>query len=53
MPRPLRPRRINFSADITYFKPRGVPMRHLEEVALRVDEIQAIKLHDVDDSQSD
>jgi len=24
-------------------------MRHLEEVALRVDEIQAIKLHDVDD----
>ena len=48
MPRPRRKRRIRFSPDATYFKPRGVPLRVLEEVSLAPDEMQALKLHDVD-----
>jgi predicted DNA-binding protein (UPF0251 family) len=48
MPRPKRHRIINFEPDVTYFKPRGVPMRILEEVRVAPDELQAIKLYDVD-----
>lgn len=31
-----------------YFKPRGIPLRMLEEVVLEHDELEALKLHDVD-----
>lgn len=31
-----------------YFKPRGVPMTQLEEVALSVDEFEALRLADLD-----
>ena len=41
-------RRIRFNPDITYFKPRGVPLRELEEVILQPDEIEAIKLKDLE-----
>lgn len=37
-----------FAPDVYYFKPRGIPLRELEEVVLRADELEAIKLHDVD-----
>jgi predicted DNA-binding protein (UPF0251 family) len=33
---------------VVYFKPRGIPLRHLEEVALMPDEIEALKLYQVD-----
>ena len=48
MPRPLRPRRLRFNPEVLYFKPRGVPMSSLEEEELFHDELEAIKLHDVD-----
>jgi len=48
MPRPKSPRRYQFDPDVTYFKPRGVPLRELEEVVLAPDELEALKLHDVD-----
>ena len=48
MPRPKRPRRLRFQPNTLYFKPVGVPLRTLEEVALLPDELEAIKLHDVD-----
>lgn len=48
MPRPKRPRRLRFQPNIRYFKPVGVPLRTLEEVALLPDELEALKLHDVD-----
>lgn len=49
MPRPKRPRRICFEPGVTYFKPRGVPLRELEEVRLLPEELEALKLHDVDE----
>ncbi|MEA2057027.1 MAG: DUF134 domain-containing protein [Patescibacteria group bacterium] len=48
MPRPRRRRIINFEPDTTYFKPRGIPMRDLQEVCIAPDELQAIKLYDLD-----
>jgi predicted DNA-binding protein (UPF0251 family) len=48
MPRPKLPRRIQFNPDVYYFKPQGIPLRFLEEVSLQPDELEALKLHDVD-----
>ncbi|MDP3997532.1 MAG: DUF134 domain-containing protein [bacterium] len=48
MPRPKSPRCLNFSPDVYYFKPRGIPLRELEEVVLLADEVEAVKLHDAD-----
>jgi len=48
MPRPKIKRILKFEPDVTYFKPRGVPMRYLEEVEIKPDEVEALKLHDVD-----
>ena len=47
MPRPKRPRKVGFLPKITYFKPRGVPLSEMEEVALGVDEVEAIRLVDL------
>ncbi len=44
MVRPRRCRRIRFNPEITYYKPRGVPMRDLEEVQLTVEELEALRL---------
>lgn len=48
MPRPKIQRRLGFDPTIYYFKPQGVPMRFLEEVILLPDELEAIKLYEVD-----
>jgi predicted DNA-binding protein (UPF0251 family) len=32
----------------TYYKPRGVPLRALEQVALTVDELEALRLADLE-----
>jgi len=48
MSRPKIPRHLLFKPDVYYFKPRGVPLRELEEVVLLPDELEALKLHDVD-----
>ncbi len=47
MPRPKKQRHIVCNPDVCYFKPRGVPLRELEEVALTVDEYEAIRLADL------
>lgn len=49
MPRPLRFRRVWFRPDITYFKPAGVRLAGLEEVNLTIDELEAIRLKDLED----
>lgn len=46
MARPKRGRRILSNPNIIYFKPRGVPLIELEEVKIRMDEYEAIKLKD-------
>jgi uncharacterized protein len=48
MARPHCPRRVAGPPACDYFKPRGVPMAHLEEVALAVDELEALRLADLD-----
>lgn len=48
MPRPKKPRTLRFMPGVYFFKPRGVPLRRLEEVILEQDEMEALKLHDVD-----
>jgi predicted DNA-binding protein (UPF0251 family) len=47
MVRPLKERRVAFNPEISYFKPRGIPMFDLEEVCLTVDQREAIRLSDL------
>ena len=49
MPRPKLCRRIRFNPQITYFKPQGVPMRYLEVVELTAEEIEALRLKNMED----
>ena len=42
--RPRLCRKIGFNPEITYFKPRGVPMRDLELVYLTREELEALKI---------
>jgi len=48
MPRPFCQRRIAFVPGVTYFKPAGVPLHELEEVALALDELEALRLADLE-----
>ena len=48
MPRPFCQRRIAFVPGVTYFKPAGVPLRGLEEVVLSLDELEALRLADLE-----
>ena len=48
MARPRIRRCLRFQPDALYFKPRGIPLRELEQVVLNADEIEAIKLAYVD-----
>ncbi|MBU7024963.1 MAG: DUF134 domain-containing protein [Theionarchaea archaeon] len=48
MPRPRRCRRVRSGPHCTYFKPQGVGLRFLEEIALQVDELEAIRLVDLE-----
>ena len=47
MPRPFRARRICCQPQTNYFKPRGIPLDRLKEVVLGNDELEAIRLVDL------
>jgi len=47
MPRPFCQRRIAFVPSVTYFKPAGIPLNQLDEVALTLDELEALRLADL------
>lgn len=47
--RPKIKRTIGFLPEITYFKPAGIPLRNLPEVILTMDEIEAIRLAELED----
>ena len=49
MTRPRKNRHIRFDPEVTYFKPRGIPLKVLEEVGIKHDEIEAIRLKYVED----
>jgi predicted DNA-binding protein (UPF0251 family) len=46
--RPRLCRRIRFMPDITYFKPAGIRMADLEEAVLAPDELEAVRLKDLE-----
>ena len=48
MTRPKIRRYLRFNPRVKYFKPRGIPLKLLEEEVIKADELEAIKLHDVD-----
>ncbi len=48
MPRPCLLRRVRRDLNAAYFKPRGVPLTELSEVALAADEFEALRLADRD-----
>jgi len=47
--RPRIPRCVNFNPQVNFFKPVGIPLTQLKQISLLADELEAIKLHDVDD----
>jgi len=46
MVRPKKHRCIQIDPNVTYFKPRAVPMFEIEQVNLELDELEAIRLKD-------
>ncbi len=48
MPRPRLCRKIEFNPNITYFKPQGVPLRCLDIVKLTLEEIEALRLKNIE-----
>ena len=49
MPRPQKTRRIYGDFEADYFKPRGRRMSELEEIYLEADELEALRLADLED----
>ena len=48
MPRPCCLRHINVKPYAVYFKPAGIPVTLLEEVILTLDELESLRLADLD-----
>ena len=48
MSRPFKCRKICFVPGVTYFKPAGSPLRMLEENCLSLEEMEAIRLRDLE-----
>jgi predicted DNA-binding protein (UPF0251 family)/predicted Fe-Mo cluster-binding NifX family protein len=53
MVRPVHNRRVAFIPDVTYFKPAGIPVRQLAEVTLKVEELEAVRLCDLEGLEQD
>ena len=48
MPRPYKPRLVSAMPRFTFFKPTGIPISLLDEVILTIDELEALRLKDVE-----
>jgi predicted DNA-binding protein (UPF0251 family) len=48
MPRPCKPRRVCCEPEAVSFKPYGMPRRFLEMVTMTLDELEAIRLSDLE-----
>jgi len=51
MPRKQKPRLVGFQPGVTYFKPRGVALSSLSEISLNLDELEALRLVDLEDQE--
>ncbi len=49
MARPLKCRRVACDVPARYFKPQGIPLYALEEIELALDEVEAMRLTDIED----
>lgn len=49
MARPEKKRKIRCNPASYYFKPKGIPMNELEEISLAPDELEAIRLADLNE----
>ncbi|MBT3297901.1 DUF134 domain-containing protein [archaeon] len=47
MARPRKIKKIGFQPEITYFKPRAIPLNQLIEVELTFDELEALRLSNI------
>ena len=48
MARPPKPRRVEYMPEVTLFRPAGVTMRRLAEVVLSIEELEALRLKDLE-----
>lgn len=48
MPRPRHCRKVSHLPQSNYYKPRGIPLSTLQQVHLTVDELEAIRLADLE-----
>ena len=48
MPRPRLCRHIRFRPQATFFKPRGIPLRHLKITKLNREEAEALRLKNIE-----
>jgi len=48
MVRPRKIKIVNFEPGVTYFKPRAVPLSQLEEVELTLDELETLRLSNLE-----
>ncbi|MGM5482978.1 MAG: DUF134 domain-containing protein [Nanobdellota archaeon] len=53
MVRPRKIRYIRFEPNITYFKPRGIPLKELREVQIGYDELEALRLSNTEKLSQD
>jgi predicted DNA-binding protein (UPF0251 family) len=53
MVRPKLCRKVGLNPNVTYFKPRGIPLRNLKETILAVEEYEAIRLKDLDNLEQE
>lgn len=49
MPRPPKCRRVEQLPEFTFFKPAGIPKAELPEIQLTVEELEAVRLRDLED----
>lgn len=48
MPRPRSFRRIRYNPQVTFFKPHGIPLRQLGVVELTAEELEALRLKNIE-----
>jgi len=48
MVRPVKCRRVNFTPGVSHFAPVGIPVSELEETILTLEEIEALRLKDIE-----
>jgi len=49
LPRPIKPRCVRGEPVFGFFKPHGIPLRALDVVTLSVEELEALRLTDIED----